>query len=168
MIRKLFSSAVVALVATALVGCSATDPGTTRPEDARAIVVEASEHLREIGAIENADALEDGVISMDEYLASAGRYQSCLRELGIVIGGPDLSPVDNVTLLWALPDDVAGGEEVASGSKSCAEQWQPVAGAYLDSHSERMNDDLQKAVGTCMIAAGYDLSGEEKTGLLHE
>ena len=163
MIRRSFFSAVVALTATALVGCSGTDGGLVKPDDARAIVVAASEHLREIGATENAAALEDGVISMDEYLLAAGRYQTCLRELGIVIGGPGLSPVDNVSLLWDLPDDVAGGEDVAAGSKVCADHWLPVAGAYLDSHEQRMNDDLQKSVSTCMTTAGYDLSGEEET-----
>ncbi|MFD4957864.1 hypothetical protein [Microbacterium sp. NPDC058389] len=121
----------------------------------------AADELHELGAQESADALADGDVTYDEYLEAARRYQACLRDVGVVIEGPHLSPVDNVWLLWQLPEEISGGESVAAAVSSCDERWRPVAAAYIDTHEQRMDDGLQAAVVTCMAAAGYDLSGDE-------
>lgn len=146
------SLAVVVLVCGSvglLAGCGSSN------SDPRAIVLNAAEQARDAGAEANAEAMEDGELTEDEYRAAARRYQECYRDQGIVLPEPVLSPVDNVTLEWDFPD-TAISTETAAKLEVCTGQWTPVSVAYGATHDQFIDPLLLAATRTCLSDAGFD------------
>lgn len=132
-------------------------------DDPRDIVLIASRDLEKIGATQNAEALADGEITSEEYFAAANRYKDCIREAGIELDGPYLSPVDNAYLLWGVSENRVAGDNAAEVSERCAEEWLPVVGAYLDTHEFRMDRKLVDAVSFCLERLGNPVTGKEQS-----
>lgn len=147
---------VVGLVAASLLsGCA-----DTAPPEAGSVLAEARKELRAFGAEESADSLEDGEVSTDDYYAAARRYRSCMAEIGIDIRGPQLSPVDNITLEWRYPALMPEGPGVTDSVESCTAQWSPMIEAYEATHTAQMNSDLLRAVRDCLAEQGFSTEPE--------
>lgn len=142
--------AAACAVAILLTGCSsgATDP--------RAIVLNSAQEARSAGSEANAEAMDDGELTEDEYRAAARRYQECYREEGIVLPEPVLSPVDNVTLEWEFPDTTFTSDaQISKALELCTSQWTPVVLAYGATHEQHTDPLLLKAARECLEDAGF-------------
>lgn len=85
------------LVGGILAGCSMGGAATPAPETSW-----EPSHLKELasleataGNVEQAEALEDGVVTFEEYKAAFDRLATCLDEAGINASPPVVSPVSN-------------------------------------------------------------------------
>lgn len=150
-------SLMVAAIVAATISVSGCTGDRPAEQDPLARVQNAEAELREAGAIESAESLADGEVSEDDYFAAARLYQSCLRAVGVELKGPQLSPVDNVTLEWLAPTDMPAGADVASKVEVCTSRWSPMITAYEATHPAVMNDDLLKAVRECMSGRGLEV-----------
>lgn len=149
--RRFTGIAVACLFALLLTGCSGGS------DDPRAIVLNAAQEARAAGAEANAEAMDDGELTEDEYRAAARRYQECYREQGIVLPEPVLSPVDNVTLEWDFPDTAfSSGEETGEALELCTQQWTPVSVAYGATHDHHTDPLLLAAARECLKEQGFD------------
>lgn len=153
--RSIFGAAAIIAAVALLASCSSNNDGHAAI-DPQVAVAEAEAQLRAIGAAENAELLTDGEISTDDYYAAARRYQSCLRILGIEILGPQISPVDNITLEWLYPETMPSGEDLAAKVDICNSHWSPMVIAYQMTHDSVMDEALREYVAGCLLAIGYE------------
>lgn len=149
--RHFASLALVAVASFALTACSggSSDPG--------AVVQSLAAEAKAAGSDENAALLEDGKVSEDELYDAARRYQSCVRDLGVELPEPVMSPVDSVTLMWDELATVELGGEAAEQATQCRQQYEPVSGAFVVTHKSVMDPALVDAVSDCMVSAGFEV-----------
>lgn len=147
-----------------LAGCSSADnvAGIATPDQLRAV----SQQLRDQGHIEQADALEDGVVDEGEYADGFARFSECIRDAGYIVNDPVISPVDGITYLFDI--NFEGRNEVVAMDdiEVCkVSQWQWISAAYQDTAPMKMDEPLRQAAIKCLESQGYELSGDEVTPL---
>lgn len=136
-------------------GCSAGQQA-----DLSADVRSAADAARAAGSEENAAALSDGELTVIEYYEASRRYQECYSAAGITLPAPVLSPVDNLTLEWAYPEEArTAAGKTAHQLDACDGQWAPVVVA-ASLKSTWMDPDLADVVANCMERKGYSISAE--------
>lgn len=149
--KRPWSMAIAGVIAMLLVGCSSGGA------DPRAVVLNSAQEARTAGSEANAQAMEDGELTEDEYRAAARRYQECYRDEGIVLPEPILSPVDNVTLEWDFPDTAFSSDaQISEALEICTSQWTPVSLAYGATHEQHIDPLLLAATRECLQDAGFD------------
>ncbi|MWV50664.1 hypothetical protein GRS96_15425 [Rathayibacter sp. VKM Ac-2803] len=155
------SGAVVLLV---LAGCSGAVPDdSVRHEPLSSAQIEAlGEQERESGHDEQAESLEDGVVTFEEYDASFTRYAECLTGKGFTVEGPQVSPVDGVR--YESSTDIGTRERSAALADidECQARYSTsVAQAYELSRPQVMDPPLATAAGECLTGRGLSVTGEE-------
>lgn len=135
--------------------CVAAFPVSQSPED---FVLASAKLAREAGSESNAAMLDDGIVTTVERDLAASRLQACYRANDVVLGEPTLSPVDNMTLEWPIPENLSMvSDNVLENLSKCSDQWGAVAGAYGATHQPRMDDALLRLSAACMAKNGYTI-----------
>lgn len=156
---KKFAIAATLAIATLLIsGCVRQgDP------DPRAAILEHATELANNGAHENAALLEDGVLTEVEYLEAAGRYQDCMRSVGLELTGPFFSPVDGRSLEWGEPEDetATAGPAALQAQAECQRDWSPMVFSYFLTNPAVMDEPLLQAVQACLTRSGIEFSFDD-------
>jgi hypothetical protein len=151
------------LVVCSLAACAPPGPSEqTTPEKLKAM----SEQYRAQGFTEQADALEDGKITEDEYRAAYENLDRCITDAGYALTEMHLSPIDGATYLFAF-DSSGRDRDVASQEMGeCQDRyWSGVSAGYQDLVPVKMDEALRQSALDCMRDKGYDVTGDEKTPL---
>lgn len=151
------------LVVCSLAGCAPQDSSEqTTPEKLKAM----SEQYRAQGYTEQADALEDGNVTEDEYSAAYENLNRCITDAGYALTEMHVSPIDGATYLFAY-DSSGRDQEVASKEMTeCQERyWNGVSAGYQDLVPVKMDEPLRQAALVCMRDKGYEVAGDEETPL---
>lgn len=158
--RLPLGAVAVMFIIAATVGCSS--PRNT-VDDARSSVLEYAKEAREAGADKNAELLQDGNVTEDEYLEAAARYQTCMGAAGIDLVGPQFSPVDNKTLEWGYPEDITSSPTSLKEQETCRAQWEPVMWSFITTHEPLMDRPLMEAVQACLESQSLTFPSEAKS-----
>ncbi len=153
-----WKAAAMVCLAAAVPSCSAQSSAS--PLDPSLIVSNAEQELRDIGAIEIAESIADGEVSDDDYYAAARTYKSCMSQAGVELQGPQLSPVDNISLQWGYPESVSNQSGLEEETEKCHAAWRPMILAYQATHKASMEIALRDAVVSCLDELGYEVSSD--------
>ncbi|MWV50662.1 hypothetical protein GRS96_15415 [Rathayibacter sp. VKM Ac-2803] len=147
-----------------LAGCAAGGPsGSVRHEPMSSGRIEAlAAQERDAGHEEQAELLEDGVVTFEEYDASFVLYARCLTDKGLSVEGPQISPVDGVRYQSSV--DIGTREQTAALADidECEAVYRTSAAqAYELSQPQVMDAPLAEATAECLRGKGLAATGEE-------
>jgi hypothetical protein len=138
----------LALVLAFVIGCS---PATGEQPPAEPTYPEAQ-----------AWALDDGVVTDNEYREAIDGFVSCMRDAGYPVTDPVVSPIDGLTLLYDMnpsgPPEV-WNEKVEECDSSFVSMIEPT---YVESRDQVMEPSLRSATARCLNDKGVELSGNER------
>ncbi|MDR1394245.1 MAG: hypothetical protein LBJ62_09840 [Bifidobacteriaceae bacterium] len=119
--------------------------------------------LEKQGYTEQAEMLEDGQVTDEEFREAFDLMAECLVAADVEILGPWVNPVDGVRLDFsAVFDDGVDHETARETVQSCwLPYWDSVSAWYVDTHPHVMDPPLRELVAECLEEKGYVLTGDE-------
>lgn len=126
-------------------------------------LIELSEKEAAAGHTGQAERLADGKVTFEEYQAAFNDLSACLKDAGITISEPVISPVSNDRYEFTMDVgslDVNVGAEL---SDECnAEHWTSVSQGYMFTTTPVMDVAVRDATVDCLVENGMHPSGDEK------
>jgi len=107
-------------------------------------------------------ALDDHVVTQDEYRAAVTGFISCMAAAGYQSTEPVVSPVDGITLLYDITpegDPKIWNEKIETCNLLHLSHIEP---AYLESRQQIMDESLREATITCLDNQGIGMTGRER------
>lgn len=153
------------LLLLVLAGC--TPPGQTDgiPEQqswTSTQLKDLAKQEAEAGHDTQAERLEDGKVSFEEYQAAFGDLARCLEVAGITVSDPVISPVSNdryeFTMDVGALDPLVGAE---LSDECAAEHWTSVSQGYMFTQTPVMDTPVRDATVSCLKDEGLKPTGTE-------
>jgi hypothetical protein len=120
--------------------------------------------LEESGFTAQAEFLQDGVITAEEYQASFERLKSCITSMGYDVSEAVTSPLTGSTLEFVYMMNGRDPDVALVDFDACeAEHWQPLAGIYGATAPQRVEEPLRVAIVDCMKREGEDVDDSATT-----
>lgn len=106
-------------------------------------------------------ALNDGVVTDEEYRTAVAQAIACARAARLTVGEPQVSPVDNLTLLYDI--ETSGDPDAWSRTvDGCNEaHLSIIEPRYIEKRTQVMAPELRTAVDRCLRGHGVATSGTE-------
>ncbi|GAA1230123.1 hypothetical protein GCM10009588_03550 [Microbacterium phyllosphaerae] len=156
------SAASFALMLTA---CAAPLPGDLPPEQtswSADQLIELSKQEADAGHDGQAERLEDGKVTFDEYQAAFNDLSACLNDAGITVSEPVISPVSNDRYEFTMDVGSLDMNVGAKLSDECAaEHWTSVSQGYMFTKTPVMDVGVRDATVPCLEEDGLKPTGEE-------
>lgn len=144
-------------IALMLVACSEVDaaPGSGRFILTKSQVMKIAEEAKASGSTEQANALSDGDVTSEEYLAAFQSLRDCVESRGYVVEGPETSPLTGSTIEFAYE---AGGLDMTKALQhyeDCeAEHWSYIGGVYSSTVAQKTEPTLLAEIVSCLEIEG--------------
>lgn len=163
--RRPVLAAVVAVTLMALCACASEKSGD-QPSAEQAWGVEEVLELARVEAAAGhgaqAQRLEDGRVTFEEYQAAFNELSGCLRNAGITVSDPVISPVSNDRYEFTMDTGALDTNVGAQLSDECAaEHWTSVSQAYMFTTTPVMDAAVRDASIPCLEGHGLKPTGEE-------
>lgn len=111
------------------------------------------------GYEESVVALEDGIITREEWRQLHNEMRACFGEFGYVLGPSALDPLNGREYVFAFeytPPDLTVG-----AADGCYSRYELVGQIYYATAEPRMDPGLLAAVRNCLESEGWTTTGEE-------
>lgn len=107
-------------------------------------------------------ALDDGVVTDEEYRKAVDDFVLCVRAAGYAVEDPVLSPVDGLSLIYEITpagDPTVYNDAVQKCNLSTMSHIEP---RYVEPRHQRMDDRLRPVVANCLRDHGVATTGREE------
>jgi hypothetical protein len=125
-------------------------------------IIGRSQELNSLGFVEQAAALSDGEVSEQEYRSAFDDLGYCLARDGITVTEPQVSPIDNLRLVFSYSLNGVDGARAAEIQATCEERyWSDISAFYVGTHPKVLDPKLVTAVTACLNESGIETRGDE-------
>ena len=107
-------------------------------------------------------ALDDGVVTDEEYSKAVNDFVQCVRDAGYVVEDPVLSPVDGLSLIYKItPSGVP--ETYNNAVQKCnLDTMSHIEPRYVEPRDQQMDEQLRPVVANCLRDRGVVLTAREE------
>ena len=146
-----------------LAGCTA--PARTPPVHLTSDAVKSiGRGLVDKGYKVQGKPLLDGSVTAEEYRTAFDNLRTCVTTAGYTISDPVVSPVTNTNYEFVF--DFKGRNQRKANTEilDCEKRyWSDLAGVYVDTAPQRMDEGLRQAVIACMKKHHYRVPDTDRT-----